>query len=262
MNLLAIGDLFGAAGRRAIRQWLPALREELAADAVVVNVENLHGGRGADAGEVAEVLRCGADCLTSGNHIWGHKGHERTLGGEPRLLRPANYPAPCPGRGYTVLATARGTRLAVINLQGRVFMSPVDDPFRAADRILDELKGQAELAVVDFHAEATSEKLALAHYLDGQVAAVFGTHTHVQTADARILPRGTGFITDLGMTGPYDSIIGMAADAALARFLTGRPVPNVPAEGGLGLRGALFTLDEKTARCVRIQRIARGAGGE
>lgn len=262
MNLLAIGDLFGGAGRRAVRQWLPSLREELGAECVVVNVENLHGGRGADAAEAADILRAGADCLTSGNHIWGHKGYEKTLAHEPRLLRPANYPAPCPGRGHTILVTGGGIRVAVINLQGRVFMVPVDDPFRTADRILDELKGHADVVAVDIHAEATSEKLALATYLDGQVAAVFGTHTHVQTADARVLPRGTGFITDLGMTGPYDSVIGMATEAALARFLSGRPAHNVPAEGGPGLRGALFTIDEATGRCIKVSRVARGAGGE
>jgi metallophosphoesterase (TIGR00282 family) len=262
VKVLAIGDVFGSAGRRAVREWLPRLREELAPQFVVVNVENLHNGKGVDAAGARDVLDAGADCMTSGNHVWAVKGCEKLLDGEPRLLRPANYADPCPGRGMTVGVTRDGLRVGVVNLIGRVFMSPADDPFRAIDELLPELRASAEAILVDFHAEATSEKLAMANHVDGRVSAVFGTHTHIQTADARVLPRGTGFITDLGMTGPYDSIIGLDADAVLKRFRTGRPVPAHAAEGGIGLRGALFDIDETNGRCRSVTRVARGAGGQ
>lgn len=262
MNVLTIGDVFGSAGRRALAQWLPALREEYDAGFVIVNVENLHHGKGVDHAGLRDVIGAGADCLTSGNHIWAGKDAERLLSEEPRLLRPANYSAPCPGRGVRVAVSREGVRVAVINLIGRLFMPAVEDPFRTADDVLAELDGQADVAVVDFHAEATSEKLALALHLDGRVSAVFGTHTHVQTADARILPKGAGFITDLGMTGPYESVIGLDADAVVRRFRSGRPAPAPPAQGGIGLRGAVFDIDEANGRCRAVTRIARGGGGE
>jgi len=261
MKLLAIGDIFGTAGRKAAVTWIPRLRREFGASFVVANVENLHAGRGADAAEVRELLASGADCLTSGNHIWSQRGHEKLLEAEGRLLRPANYPDPCPGRGVAIGITPEGARVAVINLIGRLFLGPVDDPFRVADRLLAGLHGEAEVVVIDFHAEATTEKHALASYVDGRVSAVFGTHTHVQTADARVLARGTGYITDLGMTGPYDSIIGMDRDVALARFLTSRPSPGTPADGAPGLRGALFDIDEASGRCRSVERVARGGAG-
>jgi metallophosphoesterase (TIGR00282 family) len=207
------------------------------------------------------VLEAGADCLTSGNHIWAHKDHAGLLERERRLLRPANYPDPCPGQGATVVVSAEGVRVAVLNLIGRLFLAPVDDPFQIADQLLTALRGKYDLAVVDFHAEATSEKQALAAHLDGRVAALWGTHTHVQTADARVLPKGTGYITDLGMSGPYDSIIGMERQPALDRFLTGRGTRNAPATQQLGLRGALFDLDESSGTCRGVTRIAIGGGG-
>ncbi|MDQ7006197.1 MAG: TIGR00282 family metallophosphoesterase [Acidobacteriota bacterium] len=261
MKLLAIGDVFGNPGRKAVMRWLPGLREESGADFVVVNVENIHAGRGADPASVRDVLLAGADCLTSGNHIWGHRSHAKLLEDERRLLRPANYPDPCPGRGVEIFPSAAGWKVAVINLQGRIFMPPVDDPFRAADEILDEVAGLADVRIVDFHAEATSEKLAMGRHLDSRVAAVFGTHTHVQTADARVLGGGTGFITDLGMTGPYESVIGMDTAAALARFRTGRPMRAAPAQEDPGLRGALFEIDPESGRCLGVERIQRGGGG-
>ncbi len=262
MRLLAIGDVFGNAGRRAVKEWLPRLRAEHEPGFVVVNVENLHNGKGVDAAGVREVLDAGADCMTSGNHVWAHRGYEKLLDSEDRLLRPLNYPDPCPGRGFGVGVSPEGVRVAVINLIGRVFMPPVDDPFRRVDEALLDLRGEADAIVVDVHAEATSEKLALGMHLDGRVSAVFGTHTHIQTADARVLPKGTGFITDLGMTGPYDSIIGLDATAVLARFRTARPAMANPSESGAGLRGALFDIDEGTGRCRAVTRIARGAGGQ
>ncbi len=261
MKVLAVGDIFGIAGLRAVRRFLPRLVDEHEPGFVVINAENMHNGRGVDAAGARDLFDLGADCLTSGNHVWGHRGHEKLLEKEPRLLRPANYPEPCPGQGAIVLESREGLRVGVLNLIGRVFLAPVDDPFLVADEALDALEGRADLVIVDVHAEATSEKLALATHLDGRVAAVFGTHTHVQTADARVLPNGTGFITDLGMTGPYDSIIGMERSAAMRRFRTQRPVRTVPAEEGLGLRGALFDIDERSGRCRSVSRIAAGEGG-
>ncbi len=262
MKVLAIGDVFGTPGRRAVTEWLPRLRAEYGIGFAIVNVENLHNGKGVDASGAREILDAGADCLTSGNHVWASKHADKLLAGEPRLLRPANYPDPCPGHGTYVGIAKDGARVAVLNLIGRVFLPPADDPFRAADDALAELRGQADVIFVDMHAEATSEKLALAHYLDGRVSGLWGTHTHVQTADARVLPRGTGYITDLGMTGPYDSVIGLEADGVVRRFLAARPMQVAAAEGGVALRGALFDVDETTGRCRSVVRVGRGAGGE
>jgi hypothetical protein len=261
MILLAIGDVFSDPGRKALTRWLPELQDEHGAGLTVVNVENVHAGRGIDRRGVEAAFEAGADCLTTGNHAWGHKDHRSLLEEDPRILRPANYPPPCPGRGVAMLRSAEGIDVAVINLIGRLFMQTVDDPFQVADQILEEVSARADLVVVDVHAEATSEKLALAAHLDGRVAAIFGTHTHVQTADAQVLAGGTGYITDLGMTGPYDSVIGLDRSTALERFRTGRPVPHRPASGGAGLRGAAFDLDERTATCRGVVRVARGAGG-
>lgn len=261
MILLAIGDVFGDPGRKALTRWLPSLRDRWGAGLVVVNLENVHAGRGIDARGVEAALEAGADCLTTGNHVWGHKDHATLLEQETQLLRPANYPPPCPGRGVTLVRSAEGLTVAVMNLIGRIFMHPVDDPFQTADAILEEIGDRADLIAVDLHAEASSEKLALAAHLDGRVAALFGTHTHVQTADARVLPGGTGYITDLGMTGPYDSVIGLDRETALRRFRSGRPAPHRPATGGLGLRGAVFDLDERDGSCRSVTRVACGEGG-
>jgi hypothetical protein len=259
--VLAVGDVFGKPGLTAVERWLPGLRQRSGAGHVVVNVENLHEGRGADPPGVRAVLDAGADVLTSGNHIWGHKSAASLLEKEERLLRPANYPEPCPGRGVRVDVSPEGVRIATVNLLGRVFLSPVDSPFDVADALLEETAPRADVVVVDVHAEATSEKMALAHHLDGRVAAVFGTHTHVQTADARILPGGTAFLTDLGMTGPYDSVIGKEVAPIVRRFVSGRPVSARTASGGVGLRGALFTIDEASGRATGVERVALGEGG-
>lgn len=262
MKLLAIGDVFGEPGRRIVAHELPGLIDRLAADFVVVNVENMCHGRGVDSSGIKGMFEAGADCLTSGNHVWSQKDSERLLEKEPRLLRPANYPEPCPGNGVFIGSARNGSRVAVVNLIGRLFMTPVDDPFRVAEDCIDSLRDKADLIAVDFHAEATSEKQALAAHLDGRVAAFWGTHTHVQTADARVLPLGTGYITDLGMSGPYDSIIGMETTAAVQRFLSGRSVRTIPATRSSGLRGAAFDLDDSTGVCRSVERIALGAGGQ
>jgi hypothetical protein len=261
MILLAIGDVFADAGRKALARWLPELQDEVGAGLTVVNAENVRAGRGIDRQGVRDVFAAGADCLTTGNHVWAHKDHAALLEEDARVLRPANYPPPCPGRGVTIATSREGLQVAVVNLIGRVFMGQVDDPFQIVDEILEEIAPRADLIVVDLHAEASSEKLAMAAHLDGRVAAVFGTHTHVQTADARVLPGGTGYITDLGMTGPYESVIGLDRETALHRFRTGRPAPHRPAAGGVGLRGAVFDLDESSGLCRGVTRIARGAGG-
>ncbi len=261
MRILAVGDVVGRPGRRAIARWLPGLVDEHQPDLVIVNGENLRAGRGIDAPGLTDLFDAGADVVTTGNHVWAHRSAEKLLEEFPRVLRPANLPEPCPGRGAVVVPTEAGVRVAVINLLGRVFMTPCDCPFRTADRLLERLGREADVVVVDFHAEATSEKKALALHLDGRVAAVFGTHTHVPTADAQVLPGGTGFLTDLGMTGPHDSVIGLDSEVALRRFLAARPVPQAVAEGGLGLHGAVFEIDEGSGRSTEVVRVARGGGG-
>jgi len=232
MRALFVGDVFGSPGRRALKPGLRLLRARHAPDLVVVNGENAAAGAGLTPETAEEIFRAGADVITSGNHVWDRKEVAPLLERNGRVLRPANYPDPAPGSGVCLLPAADGTPVAVVNLQGRVFMAAVDDPFRVMDAILHELQGRARVVLVDFHAEATSEKLAFGWYVDGRVTAVLGTHTHVPTADARVLPGGTAFVCDVGMTGPYASVIGMDKDVVVERFLTQRPFRMVPAEGG------------------------------
>ena len=232
MRLLFVGDVFGSPGRRALKPGLRLLRARHSPDLVVVNGENAAAGAGLTPETAEEIFRAGADVITSGNHVWDRKEVGPLLERNGRVLRPANYPDPAPGSGVCLLPAADATPVAVVNLQGRVFMAAVDDPFRAMDAILHELQGRARVVLVDFHAEATSEKLAFGWYVDGRVTAVVGTHTHVPTADARVLPGGTAFVCDVGMTGPYASVIGMDKDVVVERFLTQRPFRMVPAEGG------------------------------
>ena len=260
MHLLFIGDVIGKPGRRVLGRLLPRLVDRHRADYVVVNVENSAGGFGVTAGVLEELEELPIDCYTSGNHVWDKKEVEGLLdrrGGRP-LLRPANYPGGNPGQGVHVGETPAGIPVAVVNLQGRVFMDPLDDPFREADRILDGLAAahpDLEVVLVDFHAEATSEKQALAFYLDGRVSAVLGTHTHVPTADERVLPGGTALITDVGMTGPYESIIGMRTDKVLHRFLRATPAPFQVAKGDVRLAGAVIDVDEATGKARGVERL-------
>ena len=240
MKVLMIGDVVGGPGRKILKKELKNLRARLAVDAVVVNAENCAAGSGITAALADEILECGVDALTLGDHTWGQKEFAAQIDHTRNLVRPANYPVGCPGKGWC-LVTLPTCRLAVLNLQGRVFMNPVECPFRTADRILAEIPKDVPI-VVDFHAEATSEKICLGYYLDGRVAAVVGTHTHVQTSDAFILPKGTAFLTDLGMTGPYLSSIGRDLKPVMRRFLTGLPGRFEVAEGPCVLEGALITL--------------------
>lgn len=252
MRVLAVGDIVGRPGRRALSALLPPLCKEHVVDFVVANGENAAGGIGITAEIGSELFGKGIDVLTMGNHVWGKKEAYGYLDAEPRLVRPANYPEGAPGRGWTVVRSRSGVPVGVINLGGRVFnQSDLDCPFRAALRAVDELSPVARVLLVDFHAEATSEKIALGHLLDGRVSAVFGTHTHVLTFDARVLPGGTAYITDLGMTGPVDSVIGIKKEIVIERFMSQLPAKFEVAQGTACLSGALFDIDETTGLARR-----------
>jgi metallophosphoesterase (TIGR00282 family) len=264
LNILFVGDIFGSAGRRIVREHIGHMRAAHNVDLTIVNVENAAGGFGVTPQIAEDIFEMGADVLTTGNHVWDKRelidylnsaapdSHERAR----RVLRPANFHPDLPGHGVYEGVTASGMDYAVIQLQGRVFMTPIDDPFRGADALLASIK--AKVIVVDFHGEATSEKAALGWYLDGRVTAVLGTHTHVPTADERILPGGTAFQTDVGMSGPYNSIIGVEKDLVLHKFLTGMPGKFEAAKGNPKMCAALVTCDPATGRASAIQRIMLG----
>ena len=258
-KVLFIGDIFGQPGRRIVKETLPRLVEEFAPDLVLANGENAAAGFGITPPLVEELLDTGIAVLTSGNHIWDKKEIVPYLTGhaDGRLLRPANYPEKAPGHGLYVGKTRAGLDYAVLNLQGRVFMPSIDCPFRTADALLEKIPPEVKLRIVDMHAEATSEKLAMGWYLDGRVTAVVGTHTHVPTADETILPQGTAYITDLGMTGPYDSVIGIDKQAIIQKFLDQIPARFEVAKGDVRLCAVLIEADAKTGRAVSIQRIVR-----
>jgi len=252
-GVLFLGDIVGRTGRRALDKFLPALVKKYAPSMIIANGENAAGGSGVTE-DIGQDLFLRVDVLTSGNHIWDKKEALPYLDREPRLLRPANYPAVNPGRHAYVFQGADGVKAAVLNLQGRVFMEPLDCPFRRADEEVAVLAAETPIIIVDFHAEATSEKQALGWYLDGRVSAVIGTHTHVPTADERILPQGTAYITDAGMTGGRNSVIGIARDQALQRFLTSRPQRFEPSRDGLFLSGVFITIDPRTGKALSIRR--------
>ena len=243
MRILFLADVFGAAGRAAVEQRLPSLREELGANFCVVNGENAADGRGLTPKLADKLLAAGADVVTLGNHVWARDELRPYLEGSERVIRPANVASGSPGRALAVAAAADGTPVAVINLLGWLFLDVALGPFEVVDALVDEARAQAQVVLVDFHAEATSEKIAVARWLDGRVTAVIGTHTHVQTSDARVQPGGTAAITDAGMTGPHDSVIGVEADLAIRRMRTGMPVRFRPAEGGVRLEGVLVDCD-------------------
>lgn len=254
MKLLFVGDVIGKPGRQALKRLLPKLVDEHRVDYVVVNVENMAGGFGVTPETLAELDDLPIHALTTGNHVWDKKEVLDMLVHEPRLLRPANYPEGNPGRGVHIGETASGVRVATMNLEGQVFMKNLDSPFRVADRLLAELDKQIKVVFVDFHAEATSEKQALGIYLDGRVSAVVGTHTHVPTADHRVLPQGTAFLTDAGMTGPYEGVIGFRSDRVLQRFLTQAPAAFEVAKRDVRLAGVLIDIDETSGRARGIDR--------
>ena len=254
MNILMVGDVFGESGRAALARHLPKLRQEHAIDFCVVNIENAASGFGVTPPMAKQALDQGADVLTSGNHIWDRKEIVEYITRENLLLRPANFPAGTPGVGHVTLK-AGPHRVAVLNLMGRVFMNPIDCPFRKADEIVPELRKDTPIVLVDMHAEATSESVAMGWYLDGRVSAVVGTHRHVQTADERVLPGGTAYITDLGMTGPTDGVIGVDREIILQRFLSQMPVRFEPAKGPAALHGVVIVVDPDSGRATDIRRL-------
>lgn len=254
MRVLMVGDLVGKPGRQLAQELIPRLREEHAVDFVIVNGENSAGGIGITQ-DIAEALfRYKVDVITLGNHAWGKREIYPYLDEEPRLLRPDNYPPGAPGRGWGIFPCPEGL-FGVVSLQGRTFMEPVDDPFRAVDSILEEIHRRTCMVFIDFHAEATSEKQAFGWYVDGRASAVVGTHTHIQTADERILPNGTAYLTDVGMTGPVDSVIGMKRDIVIPRFTGGLPARFEVAEGEAQLCAVLIDIDSVRGRATAIQRV-------
>ena len=254
MKVILIGDVVGKPGRRALLANLKQLKVQHEAEFVVANVENAAEGAGVVPKIGDEILSAGVDVMTSGNHIYDKREVIAYIENQPRLLRPANYAPETPGRGVWVGSTQSGTPVAVINLQGRVFMAPSDCPFRTADRLIGEVSSRARIILVDHHAEATSEKQALGRYLDGRVSAVVGTHTHVQTADEQILKGGTAYITDLGMSGPYDSVIGVQSDLIIGRFLRGMPTRFETATEGAKVCGVVVEIDERNGKATQIER--------
>jgi metallophosphoesterase (TIGR00282 family) len=256
MRLLFIGDIVGRPGRDLVRDGLAALVSHHSIDLVIANAENAAAGFGITRGVGDQILECGVDVMTSGNHIWDKKEALDYIGAEARLLRPANYPSAAPGNGRFLARTRDGRPVGVINVMGRVFMPLVDDPFAIVLREIEALASRTRVILVDFHAEATSEKIAMGWHLDGKVTAVVGTHTHVQTADERILPKGTAYLTDAGMTGPHDSVIGVQTEAALGKFINGLPAKFDTATGNPRLNAVLIDADEATGRATDIERLS------
>jgi putative metallophosphoesterase len=251
---MLVGDVVGRAGRRAFRTITPQLRSEKSIDVVIVNGENSAGGKGFTRKALDELYAGGADVVTAGNHVWDKKDVFAFVDDEPFLVRPANYPDGTPGKGYCIFPF-KAANIAVMNLSGRSFMPALDCPFQKADEILAEIGGQADVVVLDFHAETTSEKLAMGHYLDGRADIVVGTHTHVQTADEQILPGGTAYITDLGMVGAHDSILGVRKEIVIQKFRTGMPVRFDMAEGAAEYAAVIVDIEPNGRRAPQIERI-------
>jgi len=261
VNILFIGDVVGKPGRDAVAALVPKLRKEKGLDLVIANGENSAHGAGLTASTVTALLDSGVDVITSGDHTWDQKDIYEVIEREPRLVRPLNFPPSAPGRGSTVVHVGDKTAVGVINLIGRVFMPANDCPFRAAQAEVARLRKQTSVIIVDLHAEATSEKIAMGRFLDGQVSAVLGTHTHIATADEQILPKGAAYISDVGMTGPYDSVLGRDVEAVLKRFLTQMPQKMEVASGHVALCGVVLDVDENSGRARSIERVRIPYGG-
>ncbi len=256
MKILFIGDIFGEIGRNALKESMPGLKLTYNPDFCIANGENAAGGRGISFNTAQEIFDCGIDAITMGNHTWARKEILRIIDSGIKIIRPANYPKGVPGKGRLVLEK-NGIRLAVVNLLGRIYMEqPVDCPFQTVDRELSYLKGQADYILIDFHAEATSEKIAMGYYLDGRVSCVLGTHTHVQTADDKILENGTAYISDVGMTGPADGVIGVNKELIIKKFTLGLPVQHEPAKGKAQINAVIITINEENNRLAEIKRIS------
>jgi 2',3'-cyclic-nucleotide 2'-phosphodiesterase len=257
VKVLFIADIVGQPGRRAVKELLPRLRQENSLQLVVANGENSAGGSGITPNTAAEIFSAGVDIITSGDHLWDQKEVLELLEHEPRFVRPLNYPAGTPGQGSTLFQAQGFPAVGIINLQGRTFMPTLENPFHSVLSEVDRLRKVTHLIFVDFHAEATSEKVALARMLDGSVSAVIGTHTHVQTADEQIFPGGTAFLCDAGFTGPHESVIGREIEPIIKRFMTNMPQKFEVAKGQVLLQGAMLELDEGTGRAVRIERVSK-----
>lgn len=254
MRIIFLGDIVGRPGRQAVVDYLPKLRKKYQPDMVIANGENAAGGRGITKEIADDLYKSGVDVLTMGNHVWDRKEIFDFIDCDQRLIRPANYPPESPGSGYTIIDLNK-YKVGVINVSGRVFLDPLDCPFRTVDNILTTVHKETCIVIVDFHAEATSEKVAFGWYFDGRVTAVLGTHTHVQTSDERVLPKGTAYITDVGMTGPRDSVLGVKIDSVLKKFLTQMPVRFEVASGPVQINGVLLDVDEQKGKAVAIERI-------
>ena len=256
LRILFIGDIVGRPGRDIVRKALPVLIDRFGVDLVIANAENAAAGRGVTREIGDALLNAGVDVMTSGNHIWSQRETADYIGAEPRLLRPANFPTGVPGNGAYLARTERGKPVGVINVMGRVFMQELDNPFQRVAQEIDAMRGRTRIIFVDFHAEATSEKVAMGWYLDGKVTAVVGTHTHVQSADEQILPGGTAYLTDAGMTGPHDSVIGVEKAAVIEKFLRGMPARMEVATGAPRLNGILIAADEANGKAVALRRVS------
>jgi len=254
LNILFIGDIVGKPGMDMVATWLPSLEKKYRADLIIVNAENASDGKGCTEKEGKVLFNLGAHVLTGGNHTWDKHQSQEYLKNEKRALRPLNYPKGTYGNGYVIVGTKKG-KVAVLNLQGRTFMPSIDCPFRTAEWILKKLSQETKIIFIDFHAEATAEKLALANFIDGQASVLVGTHTHIQTADERIFPKGLGYITDSGMTGPYDSVIGMKTEAAVNRFLYQTPQKYQTATNSNHLCGLFVKVDVNSGKAAEIERI-------
>lgn len=254
MNILFLGDIVGRPGRRAVHELLPSLKKKYEPRFTIANGENAAGGNGITEDIAEELYSAGIDALTMGNHVWSNKDVYSFIDIDDRIIRPANYPPDSPGKGFTIAHKAN-CKIGIANLSGRVFMQPLDCPFRMIDQIIPILKKETPIIIIDFHAEATSEKNAFGWYVDGRVTAVVGTHTHIQTADEKVLPKGTAYITDVGMTGPRDSILGVRADLVLDKFISLRPVRFEVAGGPLLLNAVAVKIDENSGKAQEIQRI-------
>lgn len=257
MRIMMVGDIYAQPGRKAVCDLIPSLREEFQLDLVIANGENSAGGVGITVNVLEELLNSGIDFVTSGNHIWDKKDIFDFIDQSTCLIRPANYPAGTPGKGFGIIRALTGEAIGIINLAGRVFMPPVDCPFRSADAVLDILSNECKIILVDFHAEATSEKMALGWYLDGRVTCVAGTHTHVQTSDERVLPGGTAFISDIGMVGPHNSVLGVNKDTVINKFLSGLPVKFEVAKGPVVFCAIVIDVNTTTGKTNDIIRVQR-----
>ena len=256
MKLLFIGDIVGKPGRKAVRYFLPRLRETLGLDFIVANGENSAGGSGITPATASEIFEAGVDVITCGDHLWDQREVVSLLNNEPRFVRPENYPEGTPGQGFCVQQIGDLLPIGVLNLQGQTFMKPIENPFFAADAAVDELREQTPIILVDMHAETTSEKIAMGRFLDGRVSAVIGTHTHVQTADEHIFPGGTAFLCDAGCTGPQESILGREIEPIIQRFLTYQPQRFAVASKQVTLNGAVIDIDELSGKATSIERVS------